>query len=71
MTNDKEAGPAPAPTLSAYLGDQDSICGSEPPRDGTWGDCWCTLPPDHPEEQLCVCEPCAERYGAPGWRAER
>lgn len=52
----------------------DDVCGSDPPRfltaaDGTrWmaGDCWCTLPPDHGGD--CVCETCAARYGAPGWR---
>ena len=52
------------------------ICGSEPPRlivalDGTeWsaGDCWCTLPLDHPAPQ-CVCAPCRDRHGAPGWTA--
>lgn len=47
-------------------GKDEPICGSEPPRDGQWGDCWCTLPPDHDGE--CVCAPCRERHGAPGWR---
>jgi hypothetical protein len=50
------------------------VCGSEPPRtltapDGTeWtaGDCWCTLPPDH--DGQCVCEPCRDRHGTPGWQ---
>lgn len=46
-------------------------CGSEPPapdgEDGrVWGDCWCTLPADH-EDDECVCTPCRDRFGAPGW----
>lgn len=56
------------------LTDDDPICGSEPPRtitapDGeVWqaGDCWCTLDADHDGD--CVCEPCRDRFGAPGWR---
>ncbi len=44
----------------------EEICGSEPPADH-FGDCWCTLPPDHPQ-LLCICEICAARYDAPGWR---
>ena len=41
------------------------ICGAEPPNDGTWGDCWCTLPPGHDGEHRC--QPCTDRHGAPGW----
>lgn len=49
------------------------VCGSEPPRIMTdergreweFGDCWCTLAPDH--DGLCFCGPCTERFGAPGW----
>jgi hypothetical protein len=43
-------------------------CGAEPPQDGTWGDCWCTLPPDHDGEHRC--QPCTTRHGAPGWTDE-
>lgn len=42
-----------------------AVCGSEPPRGQQWGDCWCTLDPDH--DGLCFCEICTARYGAPGW----
>lgn len=60
----------PAAAALARLGLQETYCcGSEPPRNGAWGDCWCTLPPEHPEQE-CVCEPCRDRYGAPGWRAD-
>lgn len=65
---DKEAGDPAQQTLTR-LGEQDEVCGSEPPRNGAWGDCWCTLPPEHPEKE-CVCGPCRDRYGAPGWRAD-
>lgn len=70
---DKEgavAPPDPAAAVLARLGEQQEICGSEPPPSRGWGDCWCTLPPEHPEE-LCLCEPCHLRFGLPGWRAER
>ncbi|MFF0736839.1 hypothetical protein ACFYVK_35160 [Streptomyces chartreusis] len=40
-------------------------CGDEPPADGTWGDCWCTLPPGHDGQHQC--QPCTDRHGAPGW----
>lgn len=61
------------PALVARLGSGDLICGSEPPGpvaapDGSmwlFGDCWCTLPPDHPG--LCYCEICTHRHQAPGW----
>ncbi|MFC8986025.1 hypothetical protein [Streptomyces sp. NPDC057115] len=43
----------------------DDCCGAEPPADGTWGDCWCTLPPGHTGEHRC--QPCTDRHGAPGW----
>ncbi len=43
----------------------DPICGAEPPDDGQWGDCWCTLPPGHECEHRC--EPCTDRHGAPDW----
>lgn len=54
----------------------EGVCGSEPPdfiRDDegrVWhsGDCRCTLPPQH--DGRCVCEPCRQRTGAPGWEAE-
>lgn len=57
-----------AQTVLARLSEQDGVCGSEPPRGEQWGDCWCTLPPGHPEDQLCICEICAARSGAPGWK---
>lgn len=54
-------------------GTDDDYCGADPPPvvvapDGTeWvpGDCWCTRPSDHDGD--CICEPCRDRYGAPGW----
>lgn len=50
------------------LCEDEPICGSEPPADVAhqFGDCWCTLPPDH--EGDCQCGPCTERHGAPGWK---
>jgi len=53
--------------------DPDNWCGAEPPREvagpdgNVWtpGDCDCTRPPGH--DGLHSCEPCAARYGAPGW----
>jgi len=45
----------------------EEICGSEPPPNSGYSDCWCTLPPDHPQ-LLCLCEICTARYDAPGWR---
>jgi hypothetical protein len=67
-----------ADALARLMEDREAICGSESPavlvgpdgRQWASGDCWCTLPPEHREE-LCVCEPCRDRFGAPGWRAER
>ena len=66
--------PEPSITGDPYDWVSDSEqCGSEPPRGITdergrewwFGDCWCTLTPLH--DGLCHCEPCTERYGAPGW----
>ncbi|WP_326779684.1 hypothetical protein OG481_01985 [Streptomyces longwoodensis] len=54
----------PETTASA---DQD-CCGAEPPTTGTWGDCWCTLPPGHDGEHRC--QPCTDRHGAPSWADE-
>lgn len=69
---DKEADPARA--VLERLDTQETLCGSEPPRgpddDCIWGDCWCTLPADHPEEE-CVCEICRDRYGTPAWPVAR
>lgn len=48
--------------------EDDPICGSEPPPNLGFGDCWCTLPPDHDGD--CLCGPCMERYEAPGWKPE-
>lgn len=42
----------------------EAVCGAEPPRP-PWGDCWCTLTPDHDDEHRC--QPCTDRHGAPGW----
>lgn len=61
----------PAHAVLDRLSTQPTLCGSQPPPDFTvWGDCWCTLPEGHPEEE-CVCEVCALRHGAPGWKTER
>lgn len=51
----------------ARLGTNDDrpICGSAPPSRDPWGDCWCTLHPDH--NGLCYCGPCSSRTGTPGW----
>jgi len=49
----------------AALVDNSEFCGSEPQFGGPWGDCWCTLDPQH--KGPCFCEPCTARYGAPGW----
>lgn len=51
-------------------GTDDDYCGADPPMradnpDTKWGDCWCTKPSSHDGE--CVCEPCRDRFGAPGW----
>jgi hypothetical protein len=45
---------------------QTDRCLAEPPADGPWGDCWCTLPTGHSGEHRC--EPCTVRNDAPGWR---
>lgn len=54
-------------------GTDEAMCGAEPPlradHPGTqWGDCWCTLLPDHEGDHRC--EPCAHRHGAPSWPQE-
>lgn len=54
------AHPAPGPARGT------ETCGSTPPDLDTWGDCWCTLLPEH--DGPCVCEPCRDRHGAPGWQ---
>lgn len=56
--------PAPAPAATQATDDGD-CCGAEPPSDGSWGDCWCTLQPGHDGEHRC--QPCTDRHGAPGW----
>ena len=58
---------APVPVEAAA--NAEAICGIEPPRDGTWGDCWCTLPPGHDGEHQC--QPCTDRHGAPGWATDK
>jgi hypothetical protein len=55
------ANAAPAATEAT---DED-YCGAEPPPNGNWGDCWCTLPPGHPDGHRC--QPCTERHSAPDW----
>ncbi|MFI1371313.1 hypothetical protein ACH4UY_04785 [Streptomyces longwoodensis] len=54
----------PETTASA----DEECCDAEPPATGTWGDCWCTLPPGHTGEHRC--QPCTDRHGAPGWTDE-
>ncbi|WP_442803625.1 hypothetical protein OG411_29840 [Streptomyces pseudogriseolus] len=59
--------------VKALMDDHDTesdtdCCGAEPPADGSWGDCWCTLAPDHDGEHRC--QPCTDRHGAPGWTDE-
>ncbi|HEX8808174.1 MAG TPA: hypothetical protein VF760_04175 [Xanthobacteraceae bacterium] len=44
---------------------EDPICGAPPPDNQGFGDCWCTLPPDHDGQHHC--QPCTDRHGAPGW----
>lgn len=57
---------APGPGSAGTEGtDNESDCGAEPPADGTWGDCWCTLTPGHAGEHRC--QLCTDRHGAPGW----
>lgn len=51
-------------------GTSEAMCGAEPPLradhpDTQWGDCWCTLLPDHEGDHSC--EPCTKRHGAPPW----
>jgi hypothetical protein len=66
--------PDPAEGILRRLDTQDDVCGTEPPEEvadalgriWTFGDCYCTLPPDH-GEGVCFCEICTVRYGAPGW----
>ncbi|MFJ5151402.1 hypothetical protein ACIQCF_07400 [Streptomyces sp. NPDC088353] len=64
----------PDPSHIAKLSDTatsdegEDCCGAEPPADGSWGDCWCTLPPGHTGEHRC--QPCSDRHGAPGWQDE-
>jgi hypothetical protein len=43
-------------------------CLAEPPENNQWGDCWCTLPAGHAGQHQC--EPCTERFDAPGWRSQ-
>lgn len=50
--------------------DDEPFCGVDPPQraddpNAQWGDCWCTLPPDHDGQHHC--QPCTERHDAPGW----
>lgn len=45
------------------------VCDAEPPSDGQWGDCWCTLRPGHDGDHRC--QPCTDRHGAPGWADEQ
>lgn len=53
------------PTQTRIVEVDNECCGSQPPADGQWGDCWCTLPPGHDGEHQC--QPCTDRNGAPGW----
>lgn len=67
----RQDGLGPEPTVHDLVtGTDDDYCGSDPPLraddpDTQWGDCWCTRASDHGGD--CVCEPCRDRYGAPGW----
>lgn len=54
--------------VTADAADSDTTCDAQPPETGTWGDCWCTLPPGHTGEHRC--QPCTDRHGAPGWTDE-
>lgn len=62
--------PDPAAAILQRLREQQDVCGSSPPLEGTlngvWGDCYCTLPPNHTGNE-CLCEICAARHGTPGW----
>lgn len=60
-----ETPEAEAPTITQIRTVANDCCCAEPPADGTWGDCWCTLPPGHDGEHQC--QPCTDRHGAPGW----
>ncbi len=64
-----EGETGPVDSCPVQTGDTGECCDSEPPRSGTWGDCWCTLADGH--EGLCFCQPCTERFGAPGWDSSR
>lgn len=48
--------------------DDDDMCGANPPEEGPWGDCWCTLKKGHDGD--CFCTPCTKRNDAPGWAHE-
>jgi hypothetical protein len=62
--------PDPAAAILERLRDEQDVCGSDPPAEGTaegsWGDCYCTLAPRH-GGGVCFCEICTVRHGAPGW----
>jgi hypothetical protein len=51
------------------MGEQtEARCLAEPPQDGMWGDCWCTLPAKHAGPHYCV--PCTDRFDTPGWESQ-